>query len=159
MMGSGKSSVGKLLSEKYEKNFIDLDQEIEKFSGRSISEIFAHQGQADFRHMEKTMLVKFAAAANAVIATGGGLILERENRELMADTGITVYLKTTLETLVLRLSNTGKRPLLAGDNLEGKLKDIMLVREKLYEESAQFTIETNSQAPGEIVKKITAHLR
>ncbi|MEE8335754.1 MAG: shikimate kinase [Candidatus Neomarinimicrobiota bacterium] len=158
MMGSGKTRIGKILAKNTLKTFINLDTEIETFSGDSISTIFAEKGQAFFREIEKTMLGKSALIPKAVISTGGGIILDKDNRELMRNTGLAVYLKTELKVLLERLKNSRSRPLLEGGNLPLNLKKIMQSRQKYYEETAHVTIETNSLSGDAIVNNIQKYL-
>ncbi len=158
MMGSGKTRIGKILAKNTLKTFIDLDTEIETFSGNSISTIFAEKGQTFFREIEKTMLGKSALIPSAVISTGGGIILDKDNRELMRSTGLSVYLKTELKILMERLKNSRDRPLLEGKDLSLNLKNIMQSRQKYYEETAHVTIETNSLSQEAIVNNIQEFL-
>ncbi len=101
MMGSGKSTVGKTLSEKMHKPFIDLDSEIEKGTGKNISEIFDTDGEEQFRIMETKQLKKYS---ESIVACGGGIVLKDENRECINENGVTILLTASMEELSNRLS-------------------------------------------------------
>ena len=115
MMGSGKSTVGKTLSKKMHKPFIDLDSEIEKGIGNNISEIFDIDGEEQFRKMETKQLKQYS---KSIVACGGGIILKDENRDFINENGITILLTASMEELSHRLSNSGNRPLLSDNNTE-----------------------------------------
>ena len=101
MMGSGKSTVGKTLSEKMHKPFIDLDSEIEKGTGKNISEIFDIDGEEQFRKMETKQLKQYS---ESIVACGGGIVLKDENRECINENGVTILLTASMEELSNRLS-------------------------------------------------------
>ncbi len=104
MMGSGKSTVGKTLSEKMHKPFIDLDSEIEKGTGKNISEIFDIDGEEQFRKMETKQLKQYS---ESIVACGGGIVLKDENREFINENGFTILLTASMEELSHRLSDSG----------------------------------------------------
>lgn len=130
-MGSGKSHVGRQLSRQMNLPFIDLDDYLEAKAGRSISNIFATEGEAAFRKLEQDCIQELSQASSAVIATGGGTPCFFDNMKCMKTTGLTVYLKTPVSILAERLqAETAHRPLLAGkteaelvDFIEGKLAE------------------------------------
>ena len=111
-MGAGKTTGGKKLSKRLGYFFIDTDREIEKEQGCSISEIFKYGGEICFRDLETNMLQQLQSKQNLVIATGGGMVMRQENRNLMQNLGTRVYLKVGLEELIRRLKKDKKRPLL-----------------------------------------------
>ena len=155
MMGSGKSTVGKTLSEKMHKPFIDLDSEIEKGTGKNISEIFDIDGEEQFRKMETKQLKQYS---ESIVACGGGIVLKDENREFINENGIAILLLATMEELTQRLSNSGNRPLLANDNTEEALTKLWMERQIDYLETANFTIETDGENPEELTEKILLHI-
>ena len=155
MMGSGKSTVGKTLSEKMHKPFVDLDSEIEKAAGKSISEIFDIDGEEQFRKMETKQLKQYS---ESIVACGGGIVLKDENREFINENGIAILLLATMEELTQRLSNSGNRPLLADDNTEEALTKLWMERQIDYLETANFTIETDGENPEELTEKILLHI-
>jgi shikimate kinase len=155
MMGSGKSTVGKTLSEKMHKPFVDLDSEIEKAAGKSISEIFDIDGEEQFRKMETKQLKQYS---ESIVACGGGIVLKDENREFINENGIAILLLATMGELTQRLSNSGNRPLLADDNTEEALTKLWMERQIDYLETANFTIETDGKNPEELTEKILLHI-
>lgn len=112
-MGSGKTTIGRGLARRLGLRFIDMDAEVESRAGMSVSEIFAAQGEAEFRRQEQTVLQALAEEKDAVVATGGGTPCFFDNMEVMNAAGLTIYLKMGPEKLVSRLTNgIAKRPLL-----------------------------------------------
>ncbi len=113
-MGAGKSSVGKILAEKLNRDFYDTDKLVEESNGKSISKIFESEGEGYFRHKEEEIIKKITAELNkAVIALGGGTILRRNNWELITRSGVIVYLQWKFNSLINRLANDDSRPLAA----------------------------------------------
>jgi len=151
MMGSGKSTLGKTLSEKIQKSFIDLDSEIEKAAGKFISEIFDIDGEEQFRKMESKQLKQYS---ESIVACGGGIVLKDENREFINENGVTILLTASMEELSHRLSDSGNRPLLADDNTEEALTKLWLERQLHYLNTADFTIETDGKNPEQLTEEI-----
>ena len=155
MMGSGKSTVGKTLSEKMHKPFIDLDSEIEKGTGKNISEIFDIDGEEQFRKMETKQLKQYS---ESIVACGGGIVLNDENREFINENGFTILLTASMEELSHRLSDSGNRPLLADDNTEEALTKLWLERQLHYLNTAEFTIETDGKNPKQLTEEILVQI-
>ena len=155
MMGSGKSTVGKTLSEKMHKPFIDLDSEIEKGTGKNISEIFDTDGEEQFRKMETKQLKQYS---ESIVACGGGIILKDENREFINENGATILLTASMEELSHRLSDSNNRPLLADDNTEKALTKLWLERQLHYLNTADFTIETDGENPKQLTEEILVQI-
>ena len=155
MMGSGKSTVGKTLSEKMHKPFIDLDSEIEKATGKNISEIFDIDGEEQFRKMETKQLKQYS---ESIVACGGGIVLKDENREFINENGATILLTASMEELSHRLSDSGNRPLLADDNTEEALKKLWLERQLHYLNTADFTIETDGKNSEQLTEEILVQI-
>jgi len=155
MMGSGKSTVGKTLSEKMNKPFIDLDSEIEKGAGKNISEIFDIDGEEQFRKMETKQLKQYS---ESIVACGGGIVLKDENREFINENGATILLTASMEELSHRLSDSGNRPLLADDNTEEALKKLWLERQLHSLNTADFTIETDGKNPEQLTEEILVQI-
>jgi shikimate kinase len=144
-MGSGKTAVGRRLATLLGKPFIDSDAEIERRTGVDIRFIFEKEGEARFRLRERDVIGDLTALDGVVVATGGGVVLDPANRERLTETGVVVYLETTLDTLVRRTNATRTRPLLLNADPRTVLERLMLVRRPLYEEAADLRIETTGR--------------
>jgi len=154
MMGSGKSVVGKILAEKLGFLFLDTDTLIEEKYGK-ISDIFSSEGEIFFRNIE-TETVKGIKENKAVISTGGGIVLKKENLYNLKINAVTVYLKAEPETLFCRTIGSD-RPLLQNGGLK-KITDILEFRAPLYEKNADFIITTDNKTISEITDEIKEHL-
>ena len=155
MMGSGKSTLGKSLSEKIQKPFIDLDSEIEKAAGKSITEIFDFDGEEQFRKMETKQLKQYS---ESIVACGGGIILNNANRKFINENGIAILLLATMGELAQRLSSSNNRPLLADDNMEEALTKLWLERQLDYLDTANFTIKTDGKTPEQLTEEILVQI-
>jgi shikimate kinase len=144
MPGSGKSTLGKQLAHALSSPFIDLDHEIEKHEQKSVSEIFAQSGEDHFRQVESKLLHEFAASPeNFVMATGGGAPCFFKGIDVINETGVSVFLNVSIQTLVKHTSNRSTRPLLQNSSdaeLEKKLSAIRESRLPIYQQ-ARITLE------------------
>ena len=157
MMGSGKSSVGKILAKRLQFSIIDIDKEIEKDEKLSIKEIFEKKGENYFREIESKYLLRKKKLT--VVSCGGGIILDKKNREFLRASGYTIYLKSSIPTLEKRLLNKNSRPLLNNDNLKETLINLYSKRKKLYISAADFTIITDGRSVKEVCELITEKLK
>lgn len=154
-MGSGKTSVGLQLAKKTKKNFYDSDKEIEYRSGVKISWIFEVETEAGFRIREAKIIEELTHLDNIVLATGGGCILNANNRKHLTKNGIVIYLRVSLPEQVRRTEQRrGTRPLVNVPNPEAKLAELNEIREPLYLEIADFTYDTDSHTPRKIASQI-----
>ena len=153
-MGSGKTTIGKKLANKAEKKFYDTDEEIKKNTGADIPLIFEIEGDSGFREREKKIISKLVLLNNIVLSTGGGVILDEENRNMLADNGLVVYLKSSAEKIYKRTSGDKSRPLLRGNDRLGKIKEILAERESIYASIADEVVETDILGTSEILQKI-----
>ncbi len=144
-MGSGKSTVGKRLAQVLEYEFVDSDREIEQKTGVSINHIFDVEGEVGFRKREESAIRTLTKKTGFVLATGGGSILSAENRHLLNNTGLVIYLKTSVEAILERTSRDKCRPLLQTENPRKTLQNLMQQRESLYQQVAHYTIETDNK--------------
>ncbi|MBI3620604.1 MAG: shikimate kinase [Nitrospirae bacterium] len=159
MMGTGKTAVGRALAQRLGRPFYDTDHLIESREGRSVAAIFETEGELYFRDVESAVIRETTAHPAAVIATGGGALLRRENRERLNQRGLLVWLKADLHEMTRRVSMTkNKRPLLKGTPQAERLKQLLTEREPLYAEAA-VTVETTGKSVGEVVSLIVGRLR
>lgn len=143
MMGSGKSTIGKVLSRMLQMPFVDLDHQIEFKCGVKIPVIFEIEGEEGFRKRESQVLEEVTEQSGIVMATGGGAIISPHNRALLCERGIVVYLKASVDELYRRTSRDRNRPLLATKDPKGRLSELLEQREALYDEVADIVIETS----------------
>jgi len=158
MMGSGKSVTGKKLAQFLKGSFVDLDDVIEKKNKKSISEIFAGEGELFFRDQESEVLNEVASQDKLVVATGGGVILRPENVDRMRASGRVIYLEASLDVLWKRVQEKGNRPLLKSASPQDKLKEIFLSRQPIYETVSEFQIATDGLSPETVAKNIKTQL-
>lgn len=160
-MGSGKSTIGRMLAKRLDYRFIDLDEEIERDAGCKISEIFAQHGEAHFRGLETDHLKRTTSLANVVLSTGGGAPCHDNNMELMNANGLTVYLKPDNKMLADRLMNSqGTRPLIANktyNELLGFIEQTLTIRDSFYTK-ANVIIANPSRDVSKIVEIIKPYL-
>lgn len=144
-MGAGKSTAGRHLAKSLNKTFFDSDVEIERTTGVSISLIFELEGESGFRQRERVIINQLTQRTNIILATGGGAVLDQDNRTHLATRGFIVYLHAPIDLLVKRTSQEKKRPLLQNVNPKQKLEMIMREREPLYRKIADIVITTNDR--------------
>ncbi len=158
MMGAGKTTVGKSLASYLNKTFIDSDHEIQKRTGVKISVIFEIEGEAGFRKREAEMLRELLKINNIVLATGGGVILNKENRELLKQNGTIVYIRATVDDLWNRTRHDKSRPILQTLDLQAKLAELYDQRDPIYRETAHVIVESGKQSILQMVKLIAQQL-
>lgn len=156
-MGTGKSVAGRRLARRLNRDFIDMDQEIEKFLGMSISEVFARFGEVRFRSEEHLMVRRLAEMENKVISTGGGVVLNPENMRLLRKNGIIVALTADPEVVFRRVSGNRRRPLLARADLE-TVRERMEARAPYYR-NADIVVDSSEGTPEDTVEEILRALR
>lgn len=159
-MGCGKSTVGLKLSYRLKKTIIDTDKEIEKEEKRSISDIFAAEGEAYFRNKETECLRRLLeTAGNQIISVGGGLPMREENRKLMHQLGRVVYLRAQAETIYDRLKHDTTRPLLQGDHPREKIRTLMAQREQNYVKAADVIVDVDGKDFEQILSEIERQIQ
>ena len=154
-MGAGKSTIGRLLAADLSLDFKDTDKEIEDRSGVDIPWIFDMEGEEGFRNREAAMLAELGELDNILLATGGGIILKPENRRVLASSGRVIYLMTSIDEQVRRTARDKKRPLLNNDNPRAVLTKLMNLRHPLYQEVADYTIDTDGRSPKSVAQELT----
>ena len=159
MMGCGKTTIGRKLSDLTGRVWQDTDDLIAEKYGK-IADIFARFGETRFREMETEMIKALADKDGLVLSTGGGLVLKDENVALLKQKGKIVYLRAQLETLVERLGQDRQRPLLhSEESLSARLTDLLDVRAPVYERVADFVVDVDNKSPEEIATEILAKFR
>ena len=156
-MGSGKSSLGKKLAKSLDKKFIDTDKEIEKKESKTISEIFENSGENYFREKEREFLINIPNSLNMVIATGGGIVIDQENRKKLKENKV-IFLNASVERQRKRISRSNKRPLLKNVDRLKKLKELYDQRLELYKEVSNFEIFVDKYKSKDILLKIIEEL-
>lgn len=155
-MGSGKSSVGRLVADRLGWKFIDTDEEVEKCTGLTIREIFDRYGEPEFRKLEKREVARAAKFWPAVIATGGGAMLDEENVKALSETGWLIWLKVSPEAVLERIRDASSRPLLSRER--ESLASFLEERERRYR-LADVAIETSGRGIEEVAEQIISFVR
>lgn len=132
MMGAGKTAVGKALAAHLDVPFLDSDEEIVKAAHMSIAEVFARDGEVFFRARETEVITRLLDQQSGILSTGGGAFLAPQNRDVIADKGVAVWLRADLDLLWSRVRSRNTRPLLQTDNPYETLRDLCAAREPLY---------------------------
>lgn len=158
LMGSGKTTIGNLLAQKLNMDFVDIDAEIEKKEKNTISEIFAQKGESFFRELETQALKEFSTKLNQIISTGGGSVQNSENLELLRKNYTVIYLKTRPEVLFKRLKDDVSRPLLQNPDPLATLKELLKKREGNYRK-ADIIVCTDTKRTDEIVNEIIKNVK
>lgn len=159
-MGSGKTTNGRRLARKMGKQFVDTDMLIEEKNNMPIEKIFKKYGEDYFRKLEHQMVQSLSNEQNKIISTGGGIILNSDNMDILKKNGIVVYLKSTPENLCHNLKNSyKKRPLIQKKNWEEVVKELLIERKEVYESNADIVIEVTGKKHMQIVGEIFNQLR
>ncbi|MGE4570201.1 MAG: shikimate kinase [Gammaproteobacteria bacterium] len=154
-MGSGKTTVGRRLADELGCDFFDSDHEIIDKTGVSIEHIFDIEGEKGFRNRETQMLSELSQKTGVVIATGGGIVLRSENRALLQQSGIVVYLASSIEQLLQRTSKSKNRPILEKSlDREKTIRDILSAREAYYREVSDLEVDTTGKQLYEVIEVI-----
>ena len=157
-MGAGKTTVGKRLAELRRMDFADSDHDIEQRTGVDVAYIFEKEGEAGFRKREKQAIADLTARNGLVLATGGGAVLDPENRQHLSSRGFVVYLRATVEQQLRRTSRSDARPLLQGGNREEVLQTLFSVRDPLYREIADMVLDTDGRNARVLAEEIERQL-
>jgi shikimate kinase len=158
-MGSGKTAVGRHLARLFRFTFHDSDADIEAKTGVDIPFIFEKEGEAGFRLREKESIDRLTRLESIVLATGGGAVIDPENRAALAQRGAVVYLATSIDQQIERTRHARHRPLLNDTDPEQKLRDLMLRRAALYAEIADLTVSTDGRRVQLVAEEIQHGLR
>jgi len=156
-MGTGKSSVGRLLAERIGFRYLDLDALIVAGEGISINEIFARHGEPHFRKLETEAVRRIAREVRCVVSTGGGAVIAPENRLLLREAGVVVNLTASVDEVCRRLREETDRPLLKDDRSEERIAAMMAEREQFYAD-AELRIDTTGKSVEDVVAEIIGYL-
>ena len=157
-MGSGKTTIGRKLSNKLNRPFIDSDDEVVKVSGHSINDIFQVYGEEAFRDIEKKIIIKLLNENPTVIATGGGAFLNKDTRKEINRLGISIWLRASLDILVKRTANHTNRPLLNDSKPRQTLGKLIALRYPVYAQ-ADIVIDTGTERISETANSVYNALR
>jgi shikimate kinase len=146
MMGSGKTTIGRALSKHFGKTFVDSDEEVQKRTGVTVSHIFDIEGETGFRQREIAVIHDLMVRDNLVLATGGGAVLAEQNREMLQQNGIVIYLKASVHDLWQRTRHDRNRPLLQTADPHAKLTELFQQRDPLYRQAADIVIQSGKQS-------------
>lgn len=152
-MGTGKTSVGKILSQRLGFTLVDVDSEIEREQKTTITDIFRQLGETAFRDMESDIIKRLSTLTNAVLSTGGGAVLRAENMEALRENGIIVCLSASPETILRRTGTAKNRPLLQTGNPLQKIIELYEFRRPYYEK-ADIIIDTDNMGPLQVAEEI-----
>ena len=151
MMGAGKSTIGKLLSNNMKISFVDTDEEVEKHFNMPINNIFDKYGEEGFREIESLILEK---STDSIVACGGGIVLKKKNRDFIKENGKCLLLLSNINVLADRLSSENNRPLLNDGIIENQLEQIWKQRKDLYYNLADQVVEINDKSKKQITDYI-----
>ena len=159
-MGTGKTSLGKLLATKLGRPFVDIDKKIEAEQKLSIPKIFEQFGEEHFRALEKSAVKELSERRGLVIATGGGTIKDEENLQLLKNSGVLICLTTEPEEIFNRTARRGERPVLdgGGDERLATIKKLLAERKNFYDR-ADYQVDTTEWSPLQIIDDICKYLR
>lgn len=153
-MGTGKTVVGRRLAGLLKYNYLDTDGLIEKTEGLSVSDIFKQKSEGYFRNLESEVILTLVDYEKFIIATGGGIVLRRENVENLKKIGPLVLLSSRPEVIYGRLKGDKSRPLLCGNDPLGKIKELLGQRTPIYESAADFEVDTSDVSTDEAARQI-----
>jgi shikimate kinase len=158
-MGAGKSTIGRQLARQLRMVFYDSDREIEHRTGVDIPLIFELEGEPGFRKRERLVIDELTSLPNIVLATGGGVVLDPDNRSYLAERGLVIYLHASVNQQLARTKHDRNRPLLQTDDPRQRLEDLMQVRDPLYREIADLVIDTDGKRVMAVVNQIIRKLK
>ncbi|GAB4189855.1 MAG: shikimate kinase AroK [Wenzhouxiangellaceae bacterium] len=141
-MGAGKTAIGRRLADALQRPFIDADRELEQRTGAAISLIFELEGEQGFRERESALIDELTQRQGIILATGGGVVLNAENRRYLRERGLVIYLRTSVQLQLKRLAKDRQRPLLQHPDREQRLLHMAEIRNPLYRECADIIVES-----------------
>ncbi|MBT3285079.1 shikimate kinase [Candidatus Bathyarchaeota archaeon] len=157
-MGVGKTTSGALLAEALGYEFIDMDEEIEKRTGKTIPEIFSEDGETRFRELERDLVMELAGKNGYVIGCGGGALADLVNAEALRETSTLVYLTASVDEILDRTGKESHRPLLKVDDPQKTVEDLIKKRSPVYERYAEIEIDTTGKSAEAVAQEIRRRL-
>ena len=158
-MGAGKSTIGRQLAKSLSCVFVDSDKEVEERTGVDIPLIFELEGEAGFRARERAAIDELTQQPGIVLATGGGAVLDPDNRQHLRSRGQVIYLETSVDQQLSRTARDRHRPLLQTDNPRARLEELMRIRAPLYREVAHHIVATDGRRVRDVVDDILQRLQ
>jgi shikimate kinase len=158
-MGSGKSTVGKILADKLGFTFIDLDRVIELTEGKKIKDIFRFRGEKYFRDLETKVTGKIYKNKNCVFACGGGIVKRKNNMDIIKSNSVNIYLNISTSNAIDRLKNVKDRPLIEVENRNDTIAKMIKKRDKLYRKYADIIINNSQKEPLQAANEIITRLK
>lgn len=158
-MGAGKTTIGRQLARLLKRDFLDSDREIEQRTGVNIPLIFDLEGETGFRARERSVIDELTQLPDIVLATGGGAILDPDNRKHLTERGTVVYLETSVDQQLKRTGRDRNRPLLQTEEPRRRLEELLAIRDPLYREIADLTVLTDGRTAKDVVNQIMRHIR
>jgi shikimate kinase len=152
-MGTGKTTVGKIVASRLNMEFVDMDDVIEQRRGETIPQIFERYGEKFFRQLEHELVIELARRQGLVISTGGGIVLNQANIQIFSQTGVVICLQASPETVLQRVGNDPHRPLLAGSDRMSRIREL-LERRRPYYNAIPYQVDTNELTIDEVVEKV-----
>ena len=156
-MGTGKSTVGKVLAKKLGRALVDVDQRIEQKQNRRIADIFEKEGESAFRRLEKQTVCEVASGSDLVITTGGGAVVDADNLASLKANGIVIALEATPQTITQRVKDTRHRPLLKSNDVLGEVRRLLEQRRPYYDK-ADLKFATDGKTAAQVADEILAKL-
>lgn len=153
-MGAGKTTIGRRLAKSLRRKFVDADQELERRTGASIALIFDVEGESGFRERERRIVEELTQLDDIVLATGGGAVLDPDNRAAISTRGFVVYLHASIDKLIERTQRDSSRPLLETDNPTARMLELLEQRGPIYQQVADLIVDTGAMTMEEIVREI-----
>ena len=157
-MGSGKTTIGRLLAKQLGREFVDSDWYVESQTGADIAWIFAKEGEAGFRVRETRAIDELTQQSQIVLATGGGAVISAENRKFLHERGVVVYLNASVDVQMIRTAKDKSRPLLQQPNPRQILQDLYQIRDPLYRQVAHIIMPTGHTYPRHMVHQLLRQL-
>lgn len=158
-MGSGKTTVGRMLASRLGLEFVDLDQAIEQRCGVEVALIFEIEGESGFRARERAMLVEIICRDGIVLATGGGSVLDPDNRALLREHALVVWLQTSVDQQLKRLARDQRRPLLRTPDRRQRLERLASERDPVYRECAHLSVRSTDVSPRVMAARLAQAIR